>query len=99
MTELINTRCVQGRLILTDTAIIVSHKLMGRNDNKTLPRSAFTSLELKDNRSIGLWHGRCCNNDLPRARWRTYEGDERTNQGSKPDLRYSQWCVVCERNV
>jgi hypothetical protein len=47
MTELINARCVQGRLILTETAIIVRRNILGRIDTKTLPRKVFTSLESK----------------------------------------------------
>ena len=46
MAELINTRCTQGRLIITDTHIIVERRgLMGQS--KTMARTAFSSLEVK----------------------------------------------------
>jgi hypothetical protein len=47
MSELVNARCVQGRLIITETAIIVRRNILGRVDTKTLPRKVFTSLESK----------------------------------------------------
>lgn len=43
MAELINTKCRPGRLIITDTHIIVE----GRLNSSVLPRSAFSTLQTK----------------------------------------------------
>lgn len=44
MAEIINTRCKQGRLIITETQIIVE---LGNMKSETMLRSAFVGLESK----------------------------------------------------
>ena len=55
MAELIKTRCTQGWLILTDTAIIVELRGFGGSVQKseTLLRSAFVDLDMKRSTPFG----------------------------------------------
>jgi len=43
--ELIRTRCAQGTLVITDTAIIIELGLLGRRD--VLMRTALTGVDVK----------------------------------------------------
>jgi hypothetical protein len=48
MAELISTRCKQGKLILTDTAIVVElGSFMGNLRSETMMRSSFVDLDTK----------------------------------------------------
>ena len=47
MTELVNARCQQGRLILTDKAIITKLDMLGTYNVNTLPRENCTRREMK----------------------------------------------------
>jgi len=47
MAELFNTRCTQGRLIITDTMIIVELGREGALRQHTLARSALTGIDTK----------------------------------------------------
>ena len=47
MAELFSTRCAQGRLIITDTAIIIELKAPGAGHTDTLLRTALTGVDVK----------------------------------------------------
>ena len=47
MAELFNTRCTQGRLVITDTMIIVELGKKGSLRQHTLVRSALTGIDAK----------------------------------------------------
>ena len=52
MPELIRTRCAQGKLIITDTHIIVE---LGSIKSSAMPRSSFTTIDMKMTMWAGPW--------------------------------------------